>query len=248
VLGLDGKPRIGVGVRFTGSYRLESPAEWGVRGDAVTNALGEYVIPGLLRGSEGCVGYCGRGISLPERNDLRTGQARLDKEVVAFEPLKIGDKDLGLVEQPRGPKSVAGQPAPAWSCQAWFNSPPLQLESLRGKIILLNFWATWCGPCIAKLPQIQAAHELFADRGVVVIGIHHNSVPRSEVETFIKSRKIAFPIGLDTAAGDTSGRYHVTSWPTEILIDRAGRVVDPGGDVLARLRELVLYDGAPGDR
>ena len=117
------------------------------------------------------------------------------------------------------------------------------MKNLRGKVVLLDFWATWCGPCVAELPQVQKAHELWADKGLVVIGVHHNSRPVEDVRKFAREKHLSFPIGLDNASGETCGQYNVTAFPTKILIDRNGKILEriPSGEVLAAVRRAVLY-------
>ncbi len=129
--------------------------------------------------------------------------------------------------------------------QGWINSPPLRLSSLRGKVVLLDFWATWCGPCVGELPQVQRAHELYADKGLVVIGVHHNSVPAERVREFVRKKGLRFPVALDDADGGTCGAYGVSAFPTKVLIGRDGNVLRAGfhDDLLPAVRKAVLYGG-----
>jgi thiol-disulfide isomerase/thioredoxin len=111
-------------------------------------------------------------------------------------------------------------------------------------VVLLDFWATWCGPCIAQLPQIQLAHELFADKGLVVIGVHHNSVPLEKVRLFLEKERYTFPVGLDNAEGATCGDYDIHAFPTKVLINRQGQIEQAhlaGSDLLSAVRRAVLY-------
>ncbi|HID78861.1 MAG TPA: TlpA family protein disulfide reductase, partial [Planctomycetaceae bacterium] len=87
-------------------------------------------------------------------------------------------------------------------------------------------------------------HELFADKGVVVIGIHHNSVPLEEVRAFAQEKGLTFPIGLDNVAGETFGRYNVSALPGKMLIGPDGRVIADairGDNLLWKLWQVALY-------
>ena len=93
---------------------------------------------------------------------------------------------------------------------------------MRGKVVLVDFWATWCGPCVAKLPDTQRQHEKYKDRGLAVIGIHSAQDADSCAE-FIKEQGYTFPVALDS--GKTAEGFAISGWPSYFLLDRAGKVV-----------------------
>ncbi len=115
------------------------------------------------------------------------------------------------------------KPPPALDAKEWFNAPaPLALDKLQGKVILLDFWGQWCGPCVAKLPAVQALHEKYQGRGLVVVGVH--SADRADdLAAFLGKKKVTFPVLLDTEK--TAARYLVGSYPMYFLIDKSGKVV-----------------------
>ena len=98
-------------------------------------------------------------------------------------------------------------------------------ELLEKGPVVLDFWATWCGPCIKELPFIQALHEEFADRGIVVVGISQDTPKTvSRVKPFVKSRKLTFPILLDKNQ-DLMRTFKIASIPYVCIIDTTGEMV-----------------------
>jgi thiol-disulfide isomerase/thioredoxin len=117
---------------------------------------------------------------------------------------------------------LAGQ-LPAIDATEWLNSDhPLTWEALRGKVVLVDFWATWCGPCVAKLPGTQQFHDKYRERGLVVIGIHSEQ-DADTCAAFLKEQGYTFPVALDS--GKTAETFAISGWPSYFLIDRAGKVV-----------------------
>ncbi|MHC5003818.1 MAG: TlpA family protein disulfide reductase [Planctomycetota bacterium] len=111
---------------------------------------------------------------------------------------------------------------PAIESPTWLNSEPLDLQSLRGKVVLLDFWATWCGPCIASIPKMNQLHAKYESKGLVVIGVCH---PRGveKMSAVASDRGIRYPICAD-AKGDLVKAYAVDSFPDYYLIDREGQL------------------------
>jgi thiol-disulfide isomerase/thioredoxin len=138
-------------------------------------------------------------------------------------------------------QNLPGSAPPDIDATSWLNTPDgLPWDKLRGKVVLLDFWGTWCGPCVKKIPEVEKLAKKYAGRDLVVIGIH--SEQGSETcEEFVAKNGITFPIAIDS--GKTAERFAVDSWPSMFLIDKAGKVVSgystdlPADDVIAGLLE-----------
>ena len=91
--------------------------------------------------------------------------------------------------------------------------------------VLLDFWATWCKPCVKAMPKLQEVHDLYKEHGLTVVGINEDG-PRgqSKVKPFLRARKITFPIGLDLDSS-VAKRNRVTAYPTTLLVDQDGNIV-----------------------
>jgi thiol-disulfide isomerase/thioredoxin len=116
------------------------------------------------------------------------------------------------------PAPAVGHPAPEVSLTT-VAGETFTLSALRGKPVVLNFWATWCPPCRAELPELQAAHERYAGQ-VIIAGVNQAEPPAS-VAAFAGQVGLSFPLPLDVR-GDVSRRYAVRSLPTTFFIDRTG--------------------------
>jgi len=114
------------------------------------------------------------------------------------------------------PKVAVGQMAPDFSIKDQFGRT-ISLSKLRGKVVLLDFWAVSCGPCLRKLPYIQQIHDKYKDKGLIVIGIHLHSQKEKAAE-FVSENNYSFSSGFDT--GRIFKDYDVGPVPTYFLIDR----------------------------
>lgn len=102
----------------------------------------------------------------------------------------------------------------------------VELQNQRGKVVFLNFWATWCPPCRAEMPAMEKLQEEFKSKGLVVLAVSVNE-SRKEVVKFLKERKISLPVALDSD-GTVSEDYGVRALPTTFLIGRDGEVLAMG--------------------
>lgn len=100
----------------------------------------------------------------------------------------------------------------------------IRLADLRGKVVFLNFWATWCEPCREEMPSMERLHRAYKDRGLVVLAVSLDSQGASVVNPFVKKFAITFRIGLDPkmAVRETYGVWAV---PSTFLIDKQGKRV-----------------------
>lgn len=105
------------------------------------------------------------------------------------------------------------------------------LSGLRGKIVVVNIWATWCPPCRAETPALEKSYEQYKDSGVVILGVDlTNQDAVSDVESFVQEFKLTYPILLDRD-GSVGNLYQIKGLPSTFFINRAGiiRTVVVGG-------------------
>jgi len=130
----------------------------------------------------------------------------------------IGRGVLGLGR----PVVAVGQPAPALAGPT-LAGPRLRLADRRGQVVLLDFWATWCAPCVAELPSLARLAASRGPRGLAVVGVNiEGEAARRAVADTVREAGVRYPTVLDD--GEARERYGVTALPYLVLIDRAGIV------------------------
>jgi thiol-disulfide isomerase/thioredoxin len=117
--------------------------------------------------------------------------------------------------------SGATGPAPAFTLEQR-GGGSVSLADLRGKVVLVNFWATWCGPCRKEMPLLEQIHRKYAPLGLVMVGINVEEDGRL-FDTFLKDVPVSFPILLDPKNG-VSKLYDVAAMPSTVIIDRKGNI------------------------
>ncbi len=120
-----------------------------------------------------------------------------------------------------GGRPLVGQPAPDFTL-ALLDGPRLTLSALRGKVVVVNFWASWCPPCADELPDLQRVWSTYGGRGVTLVGVAFSD-EEAAVRDFIERFSITYPVGLD-GDGRIAGRYGITGVPETFVVDANGNV------------------------
>ena len=100
----------------------------------------------------------------------------------------------------------------------------VSLNQFRGKHVLVNFWATWCGPCKIEMPSLEALYEKFKDKNFALLAISNDMFGANIVKPFVKAHKINFPVLLDPRL-KVSNAFGVVSLPTTFMIDPQGKII-----------------------
>ncbi len=166
----------------------------------------------------------------------------------------IGLGTFFYLTQTRTTTSVASNPSPAPALASAprvgalapdFTLPdvdgkPYQLASLRGNVVVLNFWATWCAPCRAELPALEKVRAQYAERKIIIWGINQQEFIES-VRGYAELYHLNFPLLLDSRA-EVARAYHVNALPTTFFIDRGGiiRHIEIGGPMSESFLQLQI--------
>jgi cytochrome c biogenesis protein CcmG, thiol:disulfide interchange protein DsbE len=139
------------------------------------------------------------------------------------------------------PKSFQGKTldAPVFTLPRLDSGEQLSLADLRGKAVIVNFWASWCEPCKEESPMLEAAWKKYKDRGLVVVGIDYDDF-KGEARSFAKRYGLTYPLVHDRKKS-TVARYGVVGVPETLFVDRRGRLV--GDRVIGKLDEGDLDAG-----
>ena len=129
---------------------------------------------------------------------------------------------LILMSRLSAAEPTVGSAAPELSSTTSHNTSdlgPVRLSALRGQVVLLDFWAIWCDPCVDAIPHMQALHDAYAAKGLVVVG--HIDVSSRGLPAFIAKHRITYPISVGS---DIAGAYGDPDLPHAVLIDREGKI------------------------
>ncbi len=167
---------------------------------------------------------------------LRLPSAKLYGQAEAF-LIEHGERVPALEsasEAKEGALAFAPTHAPEIAVDVWIEQKPVSLSSLRGRVVLLDFWATWCGPCRVTIPHLSEMSRKYGERGLVILGLttyqgRGDGRPMSPPEELVFLKQFKKQTGASygfavTVAETNEDNYGVANFPTAVLIDRRGRV------------------------
>lgn len=126
-----------------------------------------------------------------------------------------------LLAVPAAANNAAG-PAPDFALPAR-GGEQLSLGQFKGQVVMINFWATWCGPCRQEMPLLEGIYRKYKPMGFTMIGVNVEPDPKAAEEWLAKQSPVSFPVAFDTDS-KVSKLYKVNGMPNSVIIDRKGNV------------------------
>lgn len=143
--------------------------------------------------------------------------------VVAIAGCKRGEAPQGTRGAATTTGSEVGALMPDYSAMN-LDGTKFDLATRKDKVVLLNIWATWCGPCVYEIPELQRIHDHYAARGFEVVGASVDESGLEVVKQFVDDHKMRYPIVLDPQ-GQIANLLQASVLPTSVLVDRSGKIV-----------------------
>jgi thiol-disulfide isomerase/thioredoxin len=153
----------------------------------------------------------------PARRPLDLAARVITWALVAFVLVRLAPHLAALAGVETGPRTM-----PAFTVRA-LDGRVLSSDALRGRVVLVNFWATWCPPCRAEMPLLQRMAERHRDAGLVVVGLSVDRGPEEDVRKFLAERGIDYDVAI--VGPDVERAFGgIRGYPTSFLLDREGRI------------------------
>jgi thiol-disulfide isomerase/thioredoxin len=176
----------------------------------------------------GFIGAIGVGAFLGWTFILDTPENDVRKKLAASDEIQF---ELAVPVQPTGTPVAnlsafvrVGWPAPDFTLVS-LRGENHTLKEHAGEPVILNFWTTWCPPCLEEMPALQRVYENYQEEGLIILAIDLIEIDYPEqVEPYVKELGLTFPILLDVRSEVSEDRYHILGLPTSVFVDRQGTV------------------------
>jgi cytochrome c biogenesis protein CcmG, thiol:disulfide interchange protein DsbE len=149
------------------------------------------------------------------RNALRTSGLVVVVVVAAFAYVHLAEN--------KGYALKAGSEAPGFRLPSLAGGE-LDLVSQRGKVVVLNFWATWCPPCVAEMPSLERLHRALGPEGLLVVTVSTDE-DEAELRRFVAERSLTLPVLKDPGGRVVAAEYRTTGYPETFVLDHQGRLL-----------------------
>lgn len=188
---------------------------------AVLAPDGGFLIAGAFRAGQGDAALDAQLIKTDPLGRAWAENAPLSTERI--EPVRMASVDSGAANLLLLATRVkVGDEAPEIGAEEWLNiNGPISLHSLRGKVVVLEFWATWCGPCRISIPHLVKLNDEYGSKGVVLVSLTDEDRVEAKIDAFMADMKMDYIVGTGS---DTHIDYGVNGIPTAFVIDRAGKI------------------------
>jgi peroxiredoxin len=128
---------------------------------------------------------------------------------------------MGWLLGPAGAATIS-EPAPNFALPS-STGGPVSLEDLRGQVVMINFWATWCGPCRQEMPHLEALHQRYESLGFTLLGVNVEDDAEGARKWLAEHAQVTFPILFDSR-NEVSKLYDVIAMPSTVIVDRTGAI------------------------
>lgn len=166
-----------------------------------------------------------------EEKDIETPPAKkTNLRIILFIPIAIIALGLFVTLQNKSPSTIKvdiphtqnGPMAPDFSLPD-LDGRMISLSAYKGRVVIVNIWATWCPPCVAEIPSLEKLYKMFKDEGLELLAVSVDEGGKRAIERFIKNKNISFPVLLDPD-GRVAGLYRTRGVPESFIVKKDGTI------------------------